>query len=136
MREFNFFQFLKFKLTYFFKDDWVRIWILSFVYCDLARLISIINMIHYTSTKSWRGYTLTAICLCVCVCVSVCMSLCEQNSNRTNRLIWTRFSLNSCLLHWLGPYWNWWPCVKGQGHCDCKCTSKWWKNIASLWVWN
>ena len=55
------------------------------------------------------------------VCLSVCVCVCEQNSSRTNAPIWMRFSLNSCLLHWLKPYWNWWPWVKGQGHCDRKC---------------
>ena len=32
----------------------------------------------YTSTKSWRGYIFTAVCLCVClsVCVCVCLSVC------------------------------------------------------------
>ena len=29
----------------------------------------------YTSTKSWRGYIFTAVCLCVCLCVSVCPAL-------------------------------------------------------------
>ena len=28
----------------------------------------------YTSTKSWRGYIFTSVC--VCVCLSVCMSVC------------------------------------------------------------
>ena len=27
----------------------------------------------YTSTKSWRGYIFTAVCLCVCLCVCVCV---------------------------------------------------------------
>ena len=33
--------------------------------------------INYISTKSWRGYIFTAVCLCVClcVCVSVCPAL-------------------------------------------------------------
>ena len=53
--------------------------------------------------------------------LSVCLCECEQNSSRTNAPIWMRFSLNSCLLHWLGPYWNWWPWVKGLGDCDRKC---------------
>ena len=32
----------------------------------------------YTSTKSWRGYIFTSVCLsvCVCVCVCVCLSVC------------------------------------------------------------
>ena len=56
------------------------------------------------------------------VCVSVCMpdTACEQNSSRTNAPIWTRFSLNGCLAHWLKPYWNWWPWVKDQGHSGSK----------------
>ena len=29
-----------------------------------------------------------------------------------------RFSLNGCSPHWLEPYWNWWPWVKGQRHGD------------------
>ena len=54
------------------------------------------------------------------VCVSVCVSdfACEQNSSRTDAPIWTQFSLNGCLPHWLKPYWNWWPWVEGQGHSD------------------
>ena len=67
----------------------------------------IYQMIFYTSTKLQF------------VCVSVCMmSACEQNYSRTDTLIWTQFSLNGCLAHWLGLYWNWWPWVKGQGHSD------------------
>ena len=52
------------------------------------------------------------------VCVCVRLISCEQNSSRKDSPIWTRFSLNGCLLHWLGLYWNWWPLVKGQGHSD------------------
>ena len=51
-----------------------------------------------------------SVCLCVCLCVRIS---CEQNSIQTDVPIWTRFSLNGCLLHWLKPYWNWWPWVKG-----------------------
>ena len=73
---------------------------------------------NYTSTKSWRGYIFTSVCLCVCVCVCVCLCVrlfsCEQNSSRTIAPIWMRFSLNSCLLHWLGQYWNWWSWSWGQ----------------------
>ena len=32
--------------------------------------------VFYASTKSWRGYIFTAVCLCVCVCVCVCMCVC------------------------------------------------------------
>ena len=61
-------------------------------------------LLVYTSTKSWRGYIFTAVCLCVCVsvCLSVCVCVCvwlfscEQNSSRTDAPIWTRFSLNGC----------------------------------------
>ena len=80
------------------------------------------DLTFYTSTKSWRGYIFTPVCLCVCVsvCLSVCVSgtFCEQNSSRMNAPIWTRFSLNGCFSDWLGPYWIWWPWVKGQGHSD------------------
>ena len=80
----------------------------------------------YTSLKSWRGciFTPVFLCVCVCVCVSVCLCVlisCEQSSSQTDAPIWTRFSLDGCVLHWLGPYWNWWPWVKGQGHGDRKC---------------
>ena len=86
--------------------------------------------VFYTSTKSWRGYIFTSVCLsvCVCVCVCVCVYVCvcvsvclsdsEQNSSRTDVPIWTQFSLNGCLLHWLGPCWTWWPWVKGHSHSD------------------
>ena len=73
----------------------------------------------YTSTKSWRCYIFTAVCLCVCVRLFSC----EQNFSRTDALIWTRFSLNGCLMHWLRPYWNWWLWVKGQGHSNLKHVS-------------
>ena len=57
-----------------------------------------------------------AVCLCFClsVCVSVCVSdvSCEQIFSRTDEPIWTQFSLNGCLLHWLNSYWNWWPWIK------------------------
>ena len=59
--------------------------------------------------------------LSLCVCVSVCLCIrnsCEQNSSRTNAPIWTPFSLNGCLQHWLGPYWNWWSWVKGPVYRD------------------
>ena len=74
-------------------------------FIDLFLLLS-----FYTSTKSWRGYIFITVCTCVRVSESVCQW--------TKAPIWTRFSLNGCLRHWLGPYWNWWPWVKGQGHND------------------
>ena len=54
----------------------------------------------------------------VYVYLSVGVYVNEQNSSRTDASILTQFSLNGCFLHWLGPYWNWWPWVKGQGHND------------------
>ena len=50
-----------------------------------------LNIIVYTSTKSWRGYIFIAVCLCVCLSVS------EQNSNQTDAQIWMRFSLDGNL---------------------------------------
>ena len=46
----------------------------------------------YTSTKSWRGYIFTAVCLCVClcVCVSVCPILCRCKKRKYNVLIYIR----------------------------------------------
>ena len=63
-------------------------------------------------------FLLQFVCVCVCLCVR---NSCEQNSSRTDAPIWMQFSLNGCLSHWLEPYWNGWPWVKGQGHCDRKC---------------
>ena len=77
--------------------------------------------LFYTSTNR-GGFIFSLQFVCVSVCLSVCVSgySCEQNSSRTDTLIWTRFSLNGCLHHWLGPYWNWWPWIKGQGHSGSK----------------
>ena len=41
----------------------------------LAKKEGQLNFHHYTSTKSWRGYIFTAVCLCVCLCV--CLSVCR-----------------------------------------------------------
>ena len=41
------------------------------------------NKIYYTSTKSWRGYIFTAVCLCVCLCVRLCLL--------------TKFQTNGCI---------------------------------------
>ena len=95
-----------------------------YVYGTIEGDISIF-LIIVTPPRNRGGviFLLQFVCLSVCVwvCVFVCVCVCEQNSSRTKAPIWMRFSLNSCLLHWLGPYWNWWPWVKGQGHCDRKC---------------
>ena len=68
----------------------------------------IVELLYFLCTLS--------VCLSVSLCVCVSDSACEQYSSRTDAPIWTRFSLNGCLAHWLGPYWNWWPWVKGQDH--------------------
>ena len=77
-----------------------------------------VDINYYISTKAWRGSIFTAVCLCVCVSDSAC----EQNSwgSRTDEPIWTRFSLNGCLAHWLRSYWNWWLWIKGQGQSGTK----------------
>ena len=83
--------------------------------------------INYTSTKSWKSWIFIAVCLyvyvclcvSVCVCVCVCVSVCQwKNFEQKNAPIWTRFSLNGCIPHWLGPYSNMRQWVKGQGYSD------------------
>ena len=103
---------------------------LSYMIFEMERYVTVSEMTFvlfkgilwsfiYTSTKSWRGYIFTPVCLCVCLSFCLCVQIsCEQNSSRTDEPIWTRFSLNSCLPQWLKPYWNWGPWVKGQGHSD------------------
>ena len=70
-------------------------------------------------TLPWnRGgviFSLQFVCVCVCVCL---MFACEQKSSQMDGPIWMQFLLNGCFPHWLIPYWNWWPWVKGQGHSD------------------
>ena len=85
---------------------------ISILYCSL-HLNEIVEGLYF--------YFSLSVCLCVCVCV------CKQNSSRTNAPIWMRFSLNSCLLHWLGPYRNWWPWLK-----SLKSRSKTWRCLRSL----
>ena len=93
------------------------IWSL-FVYLLLYFSLNLHEIVEI-STKSWRGYVFTTVCLCVCLSVCLCVGYsCEQNFSRTDASIWTQFSLNCCLSHWLGPCWNWWPWVKGQGQSD------------------
>ena len=114
----------------------------SFTLSFMSVSNSVINLnFYYTSTKSWRCFhqwnqliqpflhlheiveglyfhCSLSVCVCVSVCVSVRLNSCEQNSNRTDEPIWTQFSLNGCLEHWLKPYWNWWPWSEVQGHSD------------------
>ena len=54
------------------------------------------NQIFYTSTKSWRSYIFTAVCLCVCVCVSVSVCQALLVNKIPAEWIWTQFSLNGC----------------------------------------
>ena len=42
--------------------------------------------VFYTSTKSWRGYIFTAVCLCERLSIYVCDRLC----------LWTKFQPNGC----------------------------------------
>ena len=50
--------------------------------------------------------------------VSVCPALFKFQPNGCTNLDAVFTKLNGCLPHWLGPYWYWWPWVKGQGHND------------------
>ena len=49
-----------------------------------------------------------AVIICECVfarlsvCLSICLSVSEQNFSRKYAPIWTRFSPNGCVPHWLG----------------------------------
>ena len=90
-----------FMILSFFEKGWIT-------FSFFLHLHEIVEGLYFHSSLS--------VCVCLCVRIS-----CEQNSMRTDASIWTRFSLNGCLLHWLRPYWNWWPWVKGQGHSDIKC---------------
>ena len=71
--------------------------------------------LHKIMEGLYFHYSLSVCRVCVCVCLIVA---CGQNSSQTDVSTWTQFSLNGCLPHLLGLYWNWWPCVKGQGHSD------------------
>ena len=50
-----------------------------------------LNASCYTSTKSWRGYIFTAVCLCVSLCVCMCLSVCVSTV-----FLWTKFQPNGC----------------------------------------
>ena len=68
-------------------------------------------------------FSLQFVCLCVCMCVcvrlSVWLCVCQWTKFQPNGSTdLDTFLLGSCLLHRLGPKWNWWPWVKGQGHND------------------
>ena len=58
---------------------YVFLWIRSHCHFMIFQAISSYDFISslflffYTSTKSWRGYIFTSVCLSVCVCVCVCV---------------------------------------------------------------
>ena len=52
---------------------------------------------NYTSTKSWRGYIFTAVCLYVCLCVSVCPIPCLSTKFQPNKST----DLNAIFAKWL-----------------------------------
>ena len=81
------------------------------------------HRVFFTSQRNCGGviFLLQFVFLSVCLSVCVCVCVCEQYSSRKDGSIWMRFSLIGFLLHWLGPYWNKWPWVKGLGHWDQKC---------------
>ena len=49
-----------------------------------------------------------SLSLCVCLCVCPALLVNKISAERMHRF-GRSFSLNGCLLHWLEPYWNWWP---------------------------
>ena len=61
--------------------------------------------IFFTPPRSRGGVVFSLKFVCVSQCLSVCVCLssfaCEQNSDEP---IWTWFSINGCLTHWLKPY--------------------------------
>ena len=56
---------------------------------------------NITPPRNRRGvkFSLQFVCVCLCVCMSV------SDKVQAYSLIWTRFSLNGCLLHWLKSSW-------------------------------
>ena len=66
----------------------------------------------------------SSVCLSMCLSMSlsVCLSMCSTllvNNIPAERCIdlGAVFAKRLLMLaHWFGPYWNWWPWVKGQGH--------------------
>ena len=83
----------------FFMCILVKVEVFAFSKCFL-RLHEIVEGLYFHCSLS------VCLCVCVCVCLSVCVSgtSCEQSSSRLDAPIFTRFSLNGCLAHWLGPY--------------------------------
>ena len=79
------------------------------------------HWVFFTPPRNRGGimFSLQFVCVSVCLVVCLCVWLyLWTNSSWTDAPIWTRYSLNRCLQHWFGPYWNWWNLVKGQGHSD------------------
>ena len=124
--------------------------------CFRCKVILILSS-FFTPPRNRGGviFSLQFVCVSVCVCVRPDMLVNKipaekmhqfgRNSSRTDAPIWTRFSLNGCLLHWLRSreallrsYRNWWPlqCLlstkvstgrmscdaeKGTGQMPCMC---------------
>ena len=62
------------------------------------------RLLNHTPPRNRGGVVFSLQFVSVCVCDGVCACLmfpCEQYSSRTDVPIWTRFSLNCCLPHWL-----------------------------------
>ena len=74
----------------------------------LWRLVKVSPQVIFTPPRNRGGVMFSLQFVCVSVCQWVCpMFSCEQNSSsRTDEPIWSRFSVNGCLPHWLKPYSN------------------------------
>ena len=57
------------------------------------------KFLHFHKIVEGLYFHFNSVCLCVRRGYS-----CEQNSSQTDAPIWTRFLLNGCLAHWLGPF--------------------------------
>ena len=87
--------------------------------------INICNWILFflTPPRNRGGVIFSLQFVCVSVCLCVCLSVCPTRlvnkipAERMHRFA-RCFLLNGCFPHWLGPYWIWWPWVKGQDHSD------------------
>ena len=66
-----------------------------YFHCSLS---SYLHLHFITPPRNRGGVIFSLQFVCLCVCLSVCLS------NRTHKPILTRFSLDSCLSHFLEPY--------------------------------
>ena len=67
---------------YLFMHVWLS---LSICLPQCLAVFLVLSFPFYTSTKSWRGYIFTAVCLCMCLCVCV-----------STAFLWTEFQPNRC----------------------------------------